>query len=370
MRLDAHLNEYGKRGGGASTTVTEAYDLFHHSAAVNAKRKEQTEAMRREATVLFQHLFTFRSRRPTRGSNRERFQGGSSNRRANTSQSRQGSRGGLTIVDDDEEMFGDRRLESAQFDFERDFPELFPVLHHSLNHQPTSEVSGVPSVGQRSHVVKPTPRGGGSTTGRIPILNHTALSEDEPEESEQTGDVPLYDPQAGYLDESNAPAEQERAETDDSQGMGEVTATIVTETSTKSDGDDDEMRRREFELQLRKQQTSNRVQHPSGSGSNSSSHVNRKKPPSRRPKPQSEPSPAANEEVPQVSKVETTKEVQIREQNVHQAPSSRRMIDPKTFKGPCATSLLLTLALVGAVIGILILWFPDGLPMSEIEEHV
>jgi len=46
------------------------------------------------------------------------------------------------------------------------------------------------------------------------------------------------------------------------------------------------------------------------------------------------------------------------------------MIDPKTFKGPCATSLLLTLALVGAVIGILILWFPDGLPMSEIEEHV
>ena len=56
MALDAHLRDYPDRGVSRSASqgnVTDAFDLFQRNGGTG------TDAVRREATAVFQHLFRF-----------------------------------------------------------------------------------------------------------------------------------------------------------------------------------------------------------------------------------------------------------------------------------------------------------------------
>src|SRR5206468_2706588 len=94
---------------------------------------------RREATVLFQHLFTYRSRRSEMKKSQARDQQSESTKQSAKTGSRQISgitkRGGLRVLDDDEFVFSsmvtDQSDSSMAFDWTNDFPELFPVMSAS-----------------------------------------------------------------------------------------------------------------------------------------------------------------------------------------------------------------------------------------------
>ena len=53
VALDAHLRDYPDRQSASSSAVTDAFDLFQRNGGTG------TDAVRREATAVFQHLFRF-----------------------------------------------------------------------------------------------------------------------------------------------------------------------------------------------------------------------------------------------------------------------------------------------------------------------
>lgn len=146
LALDDHVRQYCKSTG----KVAEAFDLLSKSSV------KQSEQMRREATVLFQRLFVFRTKRQEKARSRNQ---------------------GFVVVDHDEDGF-EQHFYRPALDLDRDFPELFPVLGAANTVASTTE--------RVSRIKKPTPRGKAQAAGGVnreiqSLLSAVQLSEDEDE---------------------------------------------------------------------------------------------------------------------------------------------------------------------------------------------
>ena len=198
-RLDEHLAMIGAE----RVDVTGAFDLMRSARVAPGMSEER----RRRATVMFRNLFMSAGGVQARGSRggeaRARgssFRGGRGGGRGSHSHSRGGGAqgggrgggarggggggaGGLRIVDDDEDGFDEYHANST-FDFDLEFPELFPASHDAAD--VVAEFPGSGHHHQRPGVARlalPTARAA-SLSVVPPALARSPAAEPEPEEPE------------------------------------------------------------------------------------------------------------------------------------------------------------------------------------------